>query len=240
MIKRAAFIFFVVSIYMSPVQSQQKVRTGDPILFRGVVIGTQSQERLSGSQIFINRSISSLSREDGTFSFFAYRKDTILFTSLGYRPTSLIVSDTLKASEFLTGVYLQTDTIAIGEVVIMPRLSSLKADMMNPRISPNPKIDNAQNNVSIASYQGRTGQGKMGDPAINYQVMREKQKIAAYERGGIPSDRIIGLSPLLLIPAAYMLIKGIPRAPEPPEPKITSKELEELNRRYKELAGNRK
>ena len=151
---------------------------------------------------------------------------------LGYKPVSLIVSDTLRSREFLTGVYLQSDTIEIGEVIIVPRFNNLKAEMMNPRIEQNARLENAKSNITIASYVGRTSQPRMGDPNINYQILRNKQMRAAYEKGGIPSDQMVGISPFLLIPAAYLLIHGLPEAPRPPDPNISQRDLDELNRLY--------
>jgi hypothetical protein len=239
-VKRSVLILFAACFYISAGFSQQVKRPDDPILFRGVVIDASNQNRLGYSQIYIGRLFSSVSMEDGTFSFYAHRRDTLLFRHLGYKPSSFIVPDTLTEKEFLTGVYLQSDTLEIGEVIIVPRPINLKAEMMNTRMAPNTQLDNAKANISIASYQGRAGQNKLGDPNINYEVLRQKQKINAYEKGGIPSDRILGISPLLLIPAAYLFIHGFPQAPLPPEPRITAKELEDLNNRYLESLGKRK
>lgn len=240
MIRKSVLILLVAGISVQFSRSQVPVRTDDPILFRGVIMASQTLTRIAGSLIYINRSASSVSKTDGTFSFYAFRRDTILFTSLGYKPAFLIVSDTLRAKEFLTGVYLQADTIEIGEVIIVPRTDNFRAELLNPKIETNSKFNNARSNVNIATYQGRTGQGKLGDPSINYEILRQKQKIDAYERGGIPSDKMVVMNPLILLPAAYLLMKGLPEKPNPPEPRITSKELDELNRRYSEQIRNRK
>lgn len=240
MSKKAILVLLVSVSFLSALYPQQKGRTDNPILFRGVVIALPNQERLGGSQIFVNRSFTSVSKPDGTFSIYAFKKDTVVFTSLGYKPASLMISDTLRATEFLTGVYLQSDTIEIGEIIILPRLSNLKAEMMNPRVEPDAKMNNAKSNITIASYQGRTTQGKLGDPSINYQIVREKQKIAAFERGGIPTDKMVGLNPFILIPAVYLLVKGMPEVPKPPEPRISDKELDELNMLYKEYLRTKK
>ena len=238
--KGSLLILFTACFFLSAGFGQQVGRSVDAVLFRGVVIGATNQNRLSHSQILINGTFSAISGEDGTFSFFAHRNDTIVFSLLGYKPSTLIVSDSLPGREFLTGIYLQSDTLEIGEVVILPRLTSLKAELMNAKIESNVQLDNAKTNISIAGYQGRTGQNKLGDPNLNYEVIKEKQKINAIERGGIPSDRILGISPLLLIPAAYLLLHGIPEAPRPPEPAITSKDLEEINNQYLELLKKRR
>jgi len=238
--KKATIIFFAACFSLSPVFSQNEGKNSEPILFRGVVFDASTRNTLVNSQIYLNRSFSAITGEDGTFSIYAHRNDTIVFSILGYKPYPLIVSDTLKGKEFLTGVYLQSDTLEIGEVIIVPRLTSLKADIMNPMIESNTQLDNARTNLSIASFQGKTAQGRMGDPNINYEYIRQKQKINAYERGGIPSDKILGISPLLIIPVAYRLLHGLPDKPVPPKPQISSKELKELNKKYLESIRNRK
>ena len=222
-------LLFMPLFYAS---GQQADNQQDRVLFRGIIVSANAQEKLPGAQIVINRLVAGASSSDGTFSFFARKNDTVIFTMMGYRPLSLVVSDTLKAKEFVTGIFMQADTLEIGEVVIIPRFSNLKTDIINSVLESNSKMDNARNNISIASYQGRTGQGKLGDPGINYEVLRQQQKIDAYEKGGIPSDKIMGISPLMLLPAAYLLLNGLPEAPAPPEPHITQKDLDELNQLY--------
>jgi hypothetical protein len=240
MARKIAILILLAFSAVNICLSQRGMTGARSILFRGVVLDASSNERLGSSQIIINRSMSAISAGDGTFSFYANKRDTVVFSMLGYKPSYLIVSDTLSGSEFLTGVYLESDTLLIGAVIIVPKLTSLKAEMMNPKITSDSRIDNARSNISIASYQGRTGQGKLGDPSINYEFLRQTQKTDAYERGGIPSDKILGLSPFLLIPAAYLLLKGMPEKPPPPKTQITSKDLEDLQKRYQESLRNRK
>lgn len=213
---------------------QQSMVQGNRVLFRGVVADGETRNRLAGSQIYVNGIMKAVSRDDGTFSFFAFRHDTITFSMMGYKPFLLILGDTIRVPELLTGVYLNPDTLNIGEVIILPRLPSLKAGINVSLTQNNIYTENARNNVNIASYQGRTGQDKLGDPSMNYELLRRKQKTEAYEKGGIPSDRMLGLSPLLLVPASYLLIHGMPETPSPPEPKISQREIDELNKKYLE------
>jgi hypothetical protein len=232
--------FLILSLLSGYLSAQQPVQSADRILFRGVVIAASSGERLAGSQIFINRSYRTSSKDDGTFSFFAFRLDTIIFTMLGYQHESLLVSDTLKAREFLTGVFLKTDTIEIGEVIILPRLPNLKADMMNIRKVPDPQLENAKSNISNAAYLGRTTPSNLGDPTFNYNYLRQKQNRDAYEKGGIASEKSIALNPFILIPAAYMLLHGLPEAPAPPEPRISQKDMDDLNKLFMESRKEKK
>ena len=158
-IKRLIILIPVIFLCIPDCLSQKGITGVTPILFRGVILDASSKAQLGGSQIVINRSRSAISSENGTFSFYANKKDTIIFSMLGYKPASLIVNDTLSGTEFLTGVYLETDTIFIGEVIIIPKLTNLKAEIMNPKINSDTKLENARSNISIASYQGRISQG---------------------------------------------------------------------------------
>jgi hypothetical protein len=189
---------------------------------------------LTNSQVMINRVFNSVSNSDGTFSFFVNRNDSILFRHLGYKPSLLFVSDTLKGREFVAGIFMNSDTVSIGEVVIVPRFTNLKSEILNAPSKVPSIMDNARYNVAISAYQGRTTQGKLGDPAANYDVLRQRQKVDAYEKGGIPSDMIAGINPLLLLPAAYLLIHGMPEKPPPLEQKLTKQELDQIQKKYME------
>jgi hypothetical protein len=220
--------------------SQQNANSETRILFHGIVKDAGTFSPLSNSQILINREFHSVSSADGTFSFYVKSMDTVLFKHLGYKSALLNVSDTLAGREFVAGIFMNSDTISIGEVIIVPRFRNLKSEIMNAPSKIPPTMENARYNVALSAYQGRTTQGKLGDPATNYELLRQRQKVYAYEKGGIPSDKMIGISPLLLIPAAYLLIRGLPEKLAPFEQKPTSQELEQIQKKYLESLKQQK
>jgi hypothetical protein len=238
--KRAFFVFFSFFIFLGSCFSQEKDNTELRILFRGLVMDATTLSPISNSQIMINRVFSSVSGNDGTFSFYVYRNDTVLFKSMGYKATMLHVSDTLSGREFITGIYMKSDTLLIGEVVIVPRFTNLKSDIMNSGSKTPANFDNAKYNVAVSAYQGRNSQGSLANPSDNYTALRQKQSVEAYEKGGIPSDKILGLNPLLLIPAAYLLIKGLPEKPSSMKPQLSRQEVDLINKRYLEILRQRK
>lgn len=146
----------------------------------------------------------------------------------------LFISDTLAGREYLTGVFLNPDTISIGEVIIIPRLANLRNELLNTRTITQTEMENAKFNVAVSAYVGRNSTGSLGDPANNYEVLRQKQRINAFERGGISSDKMLGLNPFMLIPAAYLLMHGLPEKAEPLKPQLTDTELDQINRKYLE------
>jgi hypothetical protein len=238
--KKACILLALLSAISSTVRAQDEKKLEEVILFRGVVIDAENLSPLSGTNILINGNHFSVSKEDGSFNFAVIRGDTVLFRRVGYKTTVLNVSDTLPGKEFIAGIYMHADTISIGEIVILPGLVNMKNELLNSKMEVTAEFENARNNVAIAAYQGKYYQGRLGDPASNYEVLRQKQKIDAYEKGGIPSDRIAAVSPLLLIPAAYLLLNGLPPRPESFRRTLTGEELEIINQKYLEILKREK
>lgn len=213
--------------------------TGLKLFFQGLVMDANTETPISGTQILINKSMYSLSNEEGKFSFYVNRGDTILFKRLGYKPASMVISDTLSGKEFIAGIFMQTDTVFIDAVIIVPRLNSLKSDLLKGVPQTSPEFENAKYNLAVSAYQGKVNQIQLGDPATNYQVLKQKQSSNAYTKGQIPPDQIVGISPLLLIPAAYLLIHGLPEKPAPYQPEITAREINQIHQKYMESMKKR-
>jgi hypothetical protein len=230
------FSFFLILSVFGQENENQEGR----ILFHGIVKDAKTFFPISNSQIIINRVFTTVSSGDGTFSLFVNRNDSVIFRHLGYKPTLMYISDTLAGKDFIAGIYMNSDTLSIGEVVIVPRFINLKSAIMNAPSKVPSRMDNARYNVAISAYQGRISQGKLGDPSANYNMIRQRETVNAIEKGGIPSDRIVGISPLLLVPAAYLLIHGVPEKPAPIEKKLSDAELDLIQIKYYESIKHRK
>jgi hypothetical protein len=220
--------------------SQETVNQGTRILFRGLVKDASTLLPINNSEIIINGSSSSITNGNGAFAIYVYPNDTVSFKSLGYKSIIFNVEDTLRGREFVTGVYMNSDTLLIGEVVIIPKFTNLKSEILNAKSKTQSIYDNARYNVAISAYQGRTSVGSLGTPADNYSLLAQQQKTNAFEKGGIPSDKMIGFSPLLIAPLAYLLIKGVPEKPAPFVPELTDQEIDQLQKKYLETLAKKK
>ena len=213
-------------------KGQEKEESGIKILFQGVVFDSKTLGTLPNSQVSVNRRFSSVSDMDGSFALYVNVWDTVRFSRLGYKPESMVISDTLVGKQYLAGIFMNSDTLSIGEVVIVPRMANLRSEIMNAKVKTSPEMEYARHNVAVSAYQGRNTTGKLVDPASNYELLRQRQKVDAFERGGIPSDRILGLSPFMLIPAAYLLLKGLPEKAPPLKPDVSDYELDRIIKEY--------
>jgi hypothetical protein len=201
-----------------------------PVLFHGVIFDASTRQPLPEAHYIIGGRIAGAADTRGMFSLYAHRNDTIMFSCIGYRHFLMTVPDSLPGKEYTTGVYLTTDTTMIPAVVIIPRLGNLRAEIMAERPAASQDMINATNNLRMAVYQGLTTAPELGDPSTNYEILRQRQRMEAYEKGQIPSDRMVGLSPFTLIPLIYMLAAGPPEEPEPPAPQISAKDMDYLRK----------
>lgn len=224
----------LVSTILLPLQGQNTGEDEALIRINGVVMDALTMEPLPGSGISVGKHYYSAADDNGRFSLRIARKDTVIFSVVGYKPALFLVSDTLRGREYNAGIYLHSDTLSIGEVIIIPRLAGLKRELLKPASVPDPVIENAKYNLAVSAYQGRVGQVDLGSPESNYEVLRQKQSLDAYEKGGIPSDRILGLSPFMIIPAAWLLLNGLPERPPALQPDLSAHEIDQINQKYLE------
>jgi len=231
--KRIWLILTVIIICLFDAIGQAGQTQDRKILFNGIIRDASTLSPVVNSQIKINGSFAAISDKEGTFAVSVSRRDTIEFSTLGYQPAYFIVSDTLSGSEFLAGVYMKTDTLSIGEVIIMPRLAYIRSDLLKTPPATT-EMENAKYNMAVSAYQGKVAINRLGDPASNYSVLHQKQRIDAFEKGTIPSDRMVALSPLILIPAAYLLMNGLPQKEPPMKSNLTKQELDLIHKKYLE------
>jgi len=238
--KRIVLTISSILLFFHSGLSQVKENEDLKILFRGLVLDEATYSPISNSQIMINSIFSSLSGADGSFAFFANRNDTVIFRSLGYKQAVMYVSDTLRGREFNAGIYMVSDTLSIGEVIIVPSFSNLKSEILNAKSKVPANMENARYNVAVSAYQGKTSQNVLGNPEDNYAVLSQKRKIDAFEKGGIPSENIVGFSPLIFLPAAYLLFHGLPENEALMNPQLSGEEVEQVHKKYLETIKQRK
>jgi len=225
--KSSAAVLFILIFWILPKQAAFCQQPG-PILFHGVVFDDSTRQPLPDAHWIVSGRSAGAADSRGMFSLYAHRNDTVTFTCIGYRHFTMTVQDTLRAREYTAGIYLTGDTTMIPAVVIIPRLGNIRAEIMSERPTQNQEVINATNNLRMAVYQGLTNAPELGDPTTNYELLRQKQRMDAYEKGQIPSSQMVGLSPFTLIPLIYMLAVGPPEDPEPPAPHISVRDMEFL------------
>jgi hypothetical protein len=218
------FLFILVTSSLRIVSAQQT----EPILFQGLVLDAETRQPLPGVHYLIRDRSAGAADNRGMVSFYARHRDTVRFSCVGYKDFHMVISDTLHLREYVAGIYLSSDTVMISAVVVIPRLVNVRAEIMAVKPNADQEMVNAANNLKLSAYQGLAGTNELGDPLSNYELLRQKQRVDAYEKGGIPSDQMLVLSPFVIIPIVYILAKGLPEEPAPPAPYISSAEMNRI------------
>jgi hypothetical protein len=230
----------MLGIFPGKMLSQDVAKDTRLLLLTGLVIDAKSGQHLSNVQYYNRLAGGGVTNSEGQFSMFASPGDTIEFRMVGYKPSFLSIDRSHSAREYLVLVPMMTDTLEIGEVLVMPRIGDLRSIAEGASVNDTRQYENARGNINISVHQGLTGTSRMGDPSVNYEMLRKKQTYDAYEKGGIPSDRMIAVSPLLIVPALYLLMNGMPEKPSAPHPQLSYKDIERLKNAYREMIYSKK
>ena len=228
-------IFVVCSCILT---AQQKVQD-DYILLQGVVMDAESLQPLPNVNFVLNKIFGNATDENGEFALYIRKEDTIRFSHIGYRDFMFVPGDTLIGNSFMAGIFMQSDTLAVGEVIVVPRLPDLRTGIMMDSPDLTPELRNARNNIATSAHLGLHSQGQLGLPSANFEILKRKQMLDAYEKGAIPSDRMVGLN-FLTIPAAILYFsRGLPERPDPPKPIVSQKDIERMKDIYRKNLENK-
>ena len=239
-ILKAGLILVLLTGLYASVHSQES-STEDQVILHGIVMDAATQAPLPNVHYIIARTFGGASNGEGKFSMYISRHDTVIFSYVGYTDFIFTLADTLTGNSFVAGIFMETDTLSLGEVVVIPRMSDLRTEFRNTRVEESREIVNAQNNLEVATYQALNSEAALGDPATNYELLKRKQIITAYEKGGIPSDRMLGLNVISALPIAiYLLKNGLPERPAAPEPHVSDRELQKMVDTYKQSLREKK
>jgi len=227
-------LLLITFLLIKPFELFSQSQKQELILLHGAVLDAGNQKSLANVHYMINDSSAGVSDAQGKFSMFLNRQDTVRFSYLGYTPFELVLSDTLQGRSFVAAIFLETDTLNVGEVIVIPRLGDLRSEFRALQSPVSQEYINARNNIETATWQGLTSSATLGDPQTNFELLRRKQVITASEMGGFPSDRMLNMNLISVLPAAiYLLSNGLPEKEAPPEPYVSPRELEKMIELYK-------
>jgi hypothetical protein len=112
-------LFAVFLLFFSPYQAIAQQQKRDIKLLEGIVLTADSLQPILNAHIISKLNYwGTISDYDGKFKLYISMYDSILITSIGFRPIILYVDDT--SSRNLRGfpVLMQKDTVLINEIII--------------------------------------------------------------------------------------------------------------------------
>ncbi len=181
-------IFFLLAIELHLPVFAQKNNMRELIQFSGVVVTADSLTPVPFTHItIINTRKGMLSDTYGFFSFVAQKKDTIVFSSMGYRNVSFIIPDSLTTNRYSLIQLMTSDTLMLDESVVYPwpSVEQFREAFVKMNI-PDDDLERAKKNLAFAEMKERMKQ-LPNDGSINYKYFMEGIGNKLYTAGQYPS-----------------------------------------------------
>lgn len=128
--------------------------------------------------------------ERGIFSFIVEPSDSIIFRSIGYKNTLVVIPDSITVSQYPRDVYMLNDTIHISEVKIFPwkTYEEFKVAFVNLEL---PDDDEKRAYKNIALIKAQLNMDFEPDADLSFKTAMRQQYDKLYYAGQYPSIPIL-------------------------------------------------
>ena len=128
---------------------------------------------------------------NGYFSFVAHKKDTVVFTALGFKPASFIIPDTITKQRYSLIQLMTADTLTLPAAFIFPwpTLEDFKRAFVEIKI-PDDDLAIARKNLKAADIRMRAENYPM-DANMNYRNFIDNQTSKLYYFGQVQPFNIL-------------------------------------------------
>jgi hypothetical protein len=180
--------FFLICSVFS--QDAKKLKDGDLVQLSGRLLDELLQPLPYSHILIMNNYKGGITDKYGKFSFIAQVNDSILFSSLGYKPKTMVVPDTLHEPFLNMDLILDRDTFMIGEIEIYPwkTYEEFKQAFLSLKL-PDDDMDRARKNIALIKTQiilDETPNSRQ-----NFQKILEEQYRQTYTQGMFPTYKIL-------------------------------------------------
>jgi len=126
----------------------------------------------------------------GIFSIISAPGDTVFFSAVGYKSTLLTVPVNLVGTSYITDVRMVTDTVLIGEVLVLPwkTYSEFKRSILQNK-PEDPVMANLERNLALVEEQ--IWSDLNSKPAQGYRYVMQQMSDNLYTRGQGPYNNIL-------------------------------------------------
>ena len=159
--KELSLLFFLLFFCLG-VQGQNQGK--NDVFVTGIVCDRDSIRPLPEAIFRLGKEVRGVDKQ-GRFSLSVQVGDTLRFSHIGYAPTQVVITDSLRENDFLLGVFMVRDTVLLSEVLILPRF-------FTGNYKSNAFLLNAQNNLNQAIHAASKPVEAM-DQEMNRRMMIE-------------------------------------------------------------------
>lgn len=166
----------------------------DLIQFSGVVVALEndSVRPVPFTRVIIKSSgRGTISDYYGYFSFVAQKKDTLIFSSTGYKKSQYIIPDTLSGNKYSLIQTLSMDTIMLATAVIYPwpTPEQFKEVFLSNKV-PDDDLERAKKNLEREAMKEKFETMPM-DGSMNYKASMQQYQSKLYWAGQYPPNNLL-------------------------------------------------
>jgi len=164
----------------------------DLIQFSGIIVENDSLRPIPFTKVIIkNSGRGTIADYYGYFSFVAQRKDTIIFSALGYKKNHYIIPDTLSGNKYSLIQTLSSDTILLKTAVIYPwpTPEQFKEVFLSNNV-PDDDLERAKKNLAREEMKEKFQTMPM-DGSMNYKSTMQQYQSRLYWAGQYPPNNLL-------------------------------------------------
>jgi CarboxypepD_reg-like domain len=183
-----AFIILLLLFYYSNSFAQDK----DLIQFSGIIVENDSLRPVPFTKVIIkNSGRGTIADYYGYFSFVAKRKDTIIFSALGFKKNQYVIPDTLSGNKYSLIQTLSSDTIMLRTAVIYPwpTPEQFKEAFLSTNV-PDDDLERAKKNLAREEMKEKFESMPM-DGSMNYKSTMQQYQSKLYWAGQYPPNNLL-------------------------------------------------
>ena len=185
--------FFLLALPLFPVAAKAQFESfkDSVVQLYGVVMTSDSLRALPAASIFVKGTgRGTITNNQGIFSIVVLKGDIIEFTSVGFKPQTLLIPRTLVGNQYSVLQLMVTDTVYLPASIIKarPTREQFDRDFVGTPV-PDDEIEVARQNTDMAKRRilARTLPSD-GTEATNYSLKQGAQKL--YYTGQAPPMNI--------------------------------------------------
>jgi hypothetical protein len=183
------FNLIIFALFFTHSFSQQD---RDLIQFSGIVVESDSLHPVPFAKVIIKSSgRGTFSDYYGYFSFVAQKKDTIVFSALGYKKSHYVIPDTLSGNKYSLIQTLSSDTILLKTFVIYPwpTADEFKKAFLTTNV-PDDDLERAKKNLAREEMKEKFETMPM-DGSMNYKATMQQYQSKLYWAGQYPPNNLL-------------------------------------------------
>lgn len=185
--KKILFLFFL-AIYFTSAKAQEERL----VQFTGRVFDEYIQPLPFAHILILNSGRGTITDKEGKFSFVTVESDTVMFSTMGFKKTFVVIPSKLEKPFYTRDILMQHDTFSIAQVEIYPwrNYEEFKEAFLNLEL---PQDDLERARINIAMIKTQILMDNNASASQNFDYVMQKQLNETYNRGTYPTYQIFNV-----------------------------------------------